>query len=205
MPTQYTRINAKQDLHISQNFRTFVAKYTNILMTIRPTTYADMDALLAIFAYARQQMNADGNPTQWGDGYPEREQIEDDIQRGVSYIVEYEGDICGTFVFILGKDPTYHLIENGTWLNDALPYGTIHRIASNGTHKGIFRTTLEWCTARCTNIRIDTHQDNRRMIHLIEQAGFTRCGIIYTRNHTPRIAFQRIIPTFPNTTPLPLT
>ena len=48
-------------------------------MTIRPSTYADIDALLTIFAYARQQMAADGNPTQWGDGYPSRKQLEEDI------------------------------------------------------------------------------------------------------------------------------
>ena len=161
-------------------------------MTIRSTTYADIHVLMAIFARARQQMAADGNPTQWGDGYPEREQLEEDIQRGVSYVIEHEGHICGTFVFILGDDPTYHLIEDGAWLNDTLPYGTIHRIASDGGCTGIFHTALEWCTAECPNIRIDTHHDNRRMIHLIEKEGFTRCGIIYTRNASPRIAFQRI-------------
>lgn len=161
-------------------------------MHIRPTTYADIDALLVIFAHARRQMAADGNPTQWGDGYPEREQLEEDIQHSVSYIIEHEGHICGTFVFIIGDDPTYDVIEDGAWLNNTLPYGTIHRIASNGSCRGIFHTALNWCTIQCTNIRIDTHIDNQRMIHLIMREGFTRCGIIYTRNHSPRIAFQRI-------------
>lgn len=161
-------------------------------MLICPTTYADIDALLAIFAHARRQMATDGNPTQWGDGYPEQEQLEEDIQRGVSYVIEHEGHICGTFVFIIGNDPTYDVIEDGAWLDDILPYGTIHRIASNGSCKGIFHTALEWCTARCANIRIDTHADNRRMLHLIEREGFTRCGIIYTRSHSPKIAYQRL-------------
>ena len=76
-------------------------------MTIRPTTYADLDALTAIFAYARAQMAADGNPSQWGDGYPTREQLENDIQRGVSYVMEHKGVPCATFVFIIGADPTY--------------------------------------------------------------------------------------------------
>ena len=80
-------------------------------MTIRPTTYADIDALMAIFAHARAQMAADGNPTQWGDGYPSRKQIESDIQRGVSYVIEHNGQPCATFVFIIGKDPTYAYIE----------------------------------------------------------------------------------------------
>ena len=163
-------------------------------MTIRPTTYADIDALLAIFAYARLQMAEDGNPTQWGDGYPARGQLQKDIQRGVSYVVEANGKVCATFVFIIGKDPTYDIIDDGAWIDDSLPYGTIHRIASDALQLGVFRTVLNWCTAHCANIRIDTHQDNRRMIHLIEKAGFSRCGIIYTRDHSPRIAYQRIDP-----------
>lgn len=161
-------------------------------MTIRPTTYADIDALLAIFAHARAQMAADGNPTQWGDGYPTREQLEDDIQRGVSYVMEHEGVPCATFVFIIGADPTYQYIEGGQWLDDTLPYGTIHRIASNGQQRGIFRAVLDWCSAQCSNIRIDTHQANARMLYLIKHNHFTRCGIIYTRDSSPRIAFQRL-------------
>ena len=161
-------------------------------MTIRPTTYADIEALMAIFAHARAQMIADGNPTQWGDGYPSREQIESDIQRGVSYIVEHNTHPCATFVFIIGDDPTYHYIEDGEWLDDTLPYGTIHRIASNGERRGIFNTVLHWCSVQCSNIRIDTHQDNKRMIHLIKKANFTHCGIIYTRDNSPRIAYQNL-------------
>ena len=161
-------------------------------MTIRPTTYADLDALMAIFAHARAQMIADGNPTQWGDGYPTREQLEEDIQCSVSYIIEHKGMPCATFVFIIGADTTYQYIEDGQWLDDTLPYGTIHRIASNGQRRGIFRTVLDWCSAQCSNIRIDTHQANARMIHLIEQADFRRCGIIYTRDSSPRIAFQKV-------------
>ena len=161
-------------------------------MTIRPTTYADIEVLLDIFAYARAEMAADGNPTQWGDGYPSREQLESDIQLGVSYVVEHNSQPCATFVFIIGDDSTYHYIEDGQWLDDTQLYGTIHRIASNGEQRGIFQFVLHWCLAQCSNIRIDTHQDNARMIHLIEQAQFTRCGIIYTRNSSPRIAYQRV-------------
>ena len=137
-------------------------------------------------------MAADGNPNQWGDGYPSREQLMSDIQRGVSYVIEHKGVPCATFVFIIGTDPTYQYIEDGQWLDDTLPYGTIHRIASNGQQREIFRAVLDWCSAQCSNIRIDTHQANARMIHLIEQAQFTRCGIIYTRDNSPRIAYQRV-------------
>jgi hypothetical protein len=40
---------------------------------------------------ARQLMAIDGNPTQWGDGYPDRQQLEKDVLRGVSYVVEQDG------------------------------------------------------------------------------------------------------------------
>jgi RimJ/RimL family protein N-acetyltransferase len=160
-------------------------------MLIRPTTYEDIESIEKIFSHARWQMAEDGNPTQWGDGYPEREILEQDIARGVSFVIEHEGVICGTFVFIVGDDPTYAHIE-GEWLDNVLPYGTIHRITSNGQNKGVFRSVLDWCIAHCSNIRIDTHADNTRMIHLIEQAGFTHCGIIYTRKHSPRIAYQQL-------------
>lgn len=159
-------------------------------MQIRKATYKDIDALMKVFAYARKQMARDGNPMQWGDGYPEKEQIEEDIERGVGYVLEEDGELCGCFVFIVGNDPTYELIE-GAWLDDKLAYGTIHRIASNGKKKGIFNCVLEWCTKECANIRIDTHKDNARMIHLIKKAGFTECGIIYTRNHSARKAYQK--------------
>ena len=161
-------------------------------MIIRPTTCDDLDALTAIFTHARIQMAADGNPTQWGDSYPSQEQLQSDIQRGVSYTIEHDGQPCATFVFIIGADPTYTYIEEGEWLDDLLPYGTIHRIASNGQQRGIFHFVLDWCSTKCKNIRIDTHKDNQRMIHLIEQANFTRCGIIYTRDNSPRIAYQRV-------------
>ena len=159
-------------------------------MIIRPSTYRDLDALEAIFASARCRMVADGNPNQWSDGYPGRAQLADDVERGVSYVVEHEGRVCGSFVFVIGADPTYDVIDDGRWLDDVSEYGTIHRIASDGSERGIFRMVLAWCSARCGNIRIDTHADNQRMIHLIEKAGFTRCGIIYTRNRSARIAYQ---------------
>ena len=89
-------------------------------MTIRPTTYADIPDLQAIFAHARQQMLCDGNPDQWGNNYPSREQVVEDIQRGVSYVMEEDRVVCATFVFIIGEDPTYDIIDDGSWLNDLL-------------------------------------------------------------------------------------
>ena len=84
----------------------------------------------------------------------------------------------------------YDVIE-GKWLNDE-PYGTIHRIASNGTEKGIMKICLDYCDNYVSNIRIDTHKDNKIMQHLLEKFNFKYCGIIYLSDGNPRLAYHRI-------------
>ncbi len=43
-----------------------------------------------------------------------------------------------------------------------------------------------------SNIRIDTHLDNRIMQHVIKKYGFTYCGIIYLASGDERLAYQLI-------------
>lgn len=140
-------------------------------MTIRLATTADLPAISAIYAFARTQMAKDNNPDQWGKSHPALELLEADIAAKHLYVIEEAGNIGGVFAFILGEDPTYQQIE-GSWLNDQ-PYGTIHRIAGNGKVKGVFNKALAFCEQLEPNIRIDTHQNNKRMQHLIEKNGFT--------------------------------
>ncbi len=160
-------------------------------MNIRKATIGDLRQILEIYAYARMQMKQNGNPSQWGDNRPSREAVLEDIRKGQSYIIE-EKQICGVFAFIIGNDPTYQLIEQGRWLNQA-PYGTIHRLAGNGRTKGLFVQCVSYCMAMLPNIRIDTHEDNQIMRHLLEKNGFHKCGIIYVEDGCPRIAYQKCL------------
>jgi hypothetical protein len=95
--------------------------------SIRKTTAADLDAVMGIYAYARAVMAASGNPGQWGEAHPPRELVEDDINKGLSYVCECGGRIEAVFCFEEADEPTYARID-GEWLNDA-PYGVVHRIA----------------------------------------------------------------------------
>lgn len=157
-------------------------------MEIRKTLLSDLPRVMRIFEIARNFMRRTGNPTQWSGNYPSEQLIVADIQRGVSYVVVDDGEIAGTFVFIEGDEPTYAEID-GSWLNDK-PYGTIHRIASAGTTKGIADECLKFCKSRTRNIRIDTHKDNMVMQSWITRSGFKRCGIIRVSDGTLRDAFQ---------------
>ena len=49
---------------------------------------------------------------------------------------------------------------------------------------------LDWCFERWPNVRVDTHRDNKVMQHILTKYGFQRCGIIYVKNGTERIAYQ---------------
>ena len=98
----------------------------------RGARHSDLEQILDIYARARKVMAASGNPTQWGDGYPPREMLEEDIDANRLFIYTVNGRLEAVFAFILGPDPTYAKIEGGKWLNDTLPYGTIHRLASAG-------------------------------------------------------------------------
>ena len=158
--------------------------------TVRTACMADLPRILEIYAYARQFMAQTGNPHQWGKTNPPREVLEDDISRELLHIVEEKSIIRGVFFFSMEEDPTYIAIYDGRWESNA-PYGTIHRIASDGSG-GIFTAALNWCLSRCRHLRIDTHHDNKVMQHVVEKHGFTRRGIIYIADGTPRIAYERI-------------
>ena len=159
-------------------------------MDIKKAAIQDMDRILPIYERARRYMRETGNPHQWKDSSPTCEQLEADIAQGNLYLITDEDGVQGVFALIFGEDDSYGYIE-GEWLNDA-PYATIHRVASAGKKPGILGICLDYCETRCRNLRIDTHEDNRIMQHLVEKHGFVRCGIIYlASNGEPRIAYQR--------------
>lgn len=183
-------------------------------MRIRKATIQDIESILAIFENARRFMCESGNPNQWTNGYPSRDVALSDMSNGNLYVIEENagddtavavgvGDeateatlpdtatsssIVGVFTFIIGEEPTYKVIENGSW-NYNLPYGTIHRIASSGTARNITKVCFEYCLSQIDYLRIDTHKDNLPMQNAIKRFGFKECGIIYVRNGE-RIAFD---------------
>lgn len=151
----------------------------------------DLPRILEIYEYARQFMIENGNATQWAGGYPKIEMLEDDIKNNQLYVYVENETVHGVFAFIIGEDATYKVIDNGAWLSDST-YGTIHRIASCGKVHGIFTKAIEYCKTLCPHLRIDTHADNFPMQHLIEKNGFKKCGIIYTYDGSPRLAFEMV-------------
>ena len=168
---------------------------------IRAARQTDWQDIMDIYAIARGFMKRAGNPTQWGDSFPPESLLEDDIDSNRLFVYLVNGVLEGVFAFILGPDPTSASIEDGHWLNDTLPYGTIHRLASAGKRKGVASEIIAWCLEHCESLRADTHADNKTMQHLLEKNGFTRCGVIHVADGSPRFAYQRLALTLPLTAP----
>lgn len=167
-------------------------------MKILNAKQENIERLLQIFDIGRQTMRNSGNMTQWINGYPSLQLLSEDIKKNQLFVVCDDdadeatiGDekIHGVFAFIVGEDKTYNYIEDGNWTNDN-PYGTIHRIASDNTQKGILRAAVDFGLSKINTIRIDTHADNKIMQNAVTKCGFKRCGIIYIEDDSPRIAFQ---------------
>ena len=139
----------------------------------RGATRSDLPEILKIYARAREAMAAAGNPAQWGASFPPEELLKEDIDSNRLFVYLVNGELEAVFAFILGPDPTYAVIEDGQWLNDT------------------------WCLEHCESLRADTHADNKAMQHILEETGFTRCGVIHVADGSPRFAYQRMSLTMP--------
>ena len=159
---------------------------------IRIARLEDIPVIMTVIEAAKGIMRRNGNAFQWKDGYPSTSVIEEDIKRGVGYLVLDDGAIVGYFAYISSPEPTYANIYEGKWVDALSSYHVIHRIASNPESHGVFKSLMDWCFTKERNIRIDTHRDNRIMQHCITSYGFTYCGIIYLASGDERLAYQLI-------------
>lgn len=159
-------------------------------MIIREARTEDLERILEIYEIAKAFMRETGNPHQWNSHYPDSKTLEEDIHKHQLFVMEEDSIIHSVFAFIIGEDPTYKKIE-GAWL-DHSTYGTIHRIASDGTRHQVFNKTVNFCSKRCLHLRVYTHEDNKIMQKVILKNGFKETGIIYVEDGTPRIAFEKV-------------
>ena len=158
---------------------------------VRKAEYTDIKRALDIYDSARRFMRSRGNAVQWVNGYPSEELLRADVAAGQLYVMEDAGGVYAVFAFIIGDDPTYQVID-GAWLDDGTPYGTLHRLGSDGTRRGVLAEAVDWALTRLPHLRADTHEANVTMQRCLERAGFVRCGVIHVADGTPRLAYERI-------------
>lgn len=156
---------------------------------IRKAEKSDICRILEIYESAKSFMHNHGNPNQWNGSYPEKELLEADVDKGHLYVMYDEEDrLYGVFALIGGEDPTYGYIE-GQWKSTTY-YGTIHRIAGDGSVRGILEECCGFARQTYNHLRVDTHEDNKPMQKAVAKNGFVYRGIIYLENGDPRFAYD---------------
>lgn len=120
---------------------------------------------------------------QWTDDYPNEKTIMDDIDVKKGYILTSDHRIAGYMCIDFDGEPAYADIE-GAWNSD-LPYAVVHRMAFGSEYRGCGLSGIAWslieklCISKGVHyIRVDTDPQNKRMQHILEKNGFSKCGIV---------------------------
>ena len=167
-------------------------------MVIRKTKETDIQRMMEIVTQAQEYMRLQGI-NQWQNGYPNEKVFKTDIKNEMSYVLEEDGNVIGTFAFAVMEDPTYKKIYDGEW-KSAKEYAVIHRVAVDNQvkGKGLGGKMVEYAVNECiaqdiTSVRIDTHRDNKSMQRMLLKNGFEKRGIIYLESGEERVAFEKTV------------
>ena len=85
-----------------------------------------------------------------------------------------------------------NLEENFVAFNGAVVYKNGKQILKKKLDKEIINRIIDFVKDKTTHLRIDTHEDNLVMQHVLEKNGFTKCGIIYLESGDPRLAYEKL-------------
>lgn len=154
---------------------------------IRQARADELSMIQRLFDSARAFMRANGNMTQWTNGYPDDAQLLRDIRAGALMLLLDDETPCAVFA-LCGHEPTYDQIYAGAWPSDA-PYLTVHRLACAVRGRGAGSFCLAYAKSRGLDVRADTHRDNLPMQKLLEKNGFRHCGIIHLTDGAERLAY----------------
>ncbi len=155
----------------------------------------DLDAIMEIVKQAQDFIKSQGFE-QWTNGYPERSQFEEDIDKKSCYVMRAQNQVVGFMTLLFEKESAYDNLE-GKWLTDE-SYGVIHRSAIAESFRGhhalqiLFQFAQDQAAQRkIRSLRIDTHELNLPMRKSIERFGFVYCGkVIYGPNKL-RVAYEK--------------
>lgn len=155
-------------------------------MQLKRATMADFDQIITILKDGANQL-AERGVDQWQGDYPSIDQIKEDIKNGWAYLaVSDDHETVGAIAIVDGPDHVYDNLS-GKWLCNTDNYVVIHRVAIKSEHAGKGYATQLLSSVinkvkqsdQVDSIRIDTHEDNKAMQHLINKMGFAQVGKLH--------------------------
>ncbi|QOW09432.1 GNAT family N-acetyltransferase [Kaistella flava (ex Peng et al. 2021)] len=156
----------------------------------------DQETIWEILQQAIKRRKEDGS-TQWQDGYPNPETIENDIKKNYGFVLTSDQHIVGYAAVIFDVEPAYEVIE-GKWLSDG-KYIVVHRVAVSTEAAGmgiathIFKEIEKVATSENVfSIKVDTNFDNIPMLKILDKLGYKYCGEVHFRE-SARKAFEKLL------------
>ena len=142
------------------------------LMKIRQATINDYDQIMTILKDGANQL-AERGVDQW---------------KGFAYLaVSADGETVGAISIVEAPDHSYDNLK-GKWLRNTDKYVVIHRVAIHSKHAGngyatkLLTEVIDYIRDNrkdIDSIRIDTHENNTAMQHLIDKMNFTKVGELH--------------------------
>ena len=174
-------------------------------MLIRATTECDVEAVDAIYAYAKKAFREAGIP-QWQGSYPDADTVHSDVAAGIGYVLcDDDGRVVGAAALTTTMEEAYNFIFDGSWLTPLEgPYVTVHRISvgedsrGQGWSKRILAFAEELARKKgFASVRVDTHEQNAVMRGLLTSSGYVQCGTIVLlegdEKGDPRLCYEKLV------------
>ena len=163
-------------------------------------TLDQIDDIMIAVEDSRELLKEQGNG-QWQDGYPNRDSFITDIKNGRLFAIFDDNNpdiLVGVCACTYYEEDYSHLYE-GQWLTD-LPYMVMHRVAlkkeyrNKGYGKRLFEVFIDVATKEgYHSLRIDTHEYNDIMRHIITKFGFIYCGKAILTPNKDRVVYEKVI------------
>lgn len=171
---------------------------------VRQANINDLREIMEVIDDAKRLFKEKGS-TQWQDkdNYPNINTLMNDLQKNIVLVATDIDLIIGVCVISFQEEECYKNITQGKWLNDN-KYAVIHRIAvrKGYYHMGVAHHLLDEAEdyvikENVFDIKVDTHENNIIMQHLLESMRYSYTGVIYLLRETvlekKRLAYQKVL------------
>lgn len=162
----------------------------------RKATSADRPHIWNILQQAILRRKKDGS-RQWQEGYPNEDVVQQDIDKGIGYVLTVDDRIACYAAILINDEPAYHEL-NGTWITNE-DFVVVHRLAvsdefvGQGLAQKMLRCTEEYAlTNNIFSVKVDTNFDNIPMLKIFEKLGYQYCGEVTFRGGI-RLAFEKVL------------
>lgn len=160
----------------------------------RKAAIIEVSPIWEIIQQAIARRKQDGSK-QWQDGYPNETVIQQDVEKGIGYVLTVDDTIAGYAAILFNDEPAYDDLK-GTWLTYG-DFAVLHRLAISETFlgQGLAKKILH-CTEELAmqhdifSIKVDTNFDNAPMLKIFETLGYVYCGEVEFRGGI-RKAFEK--------------